>query len=65
MNKVGGGGVLIAGVFLIFLGFLIQSDFLSWLLDILGLVVIVAGVVLGVYGLIKMFSGSKSGASDY
>ena len=65
MNKVGGGGILVAGVFLIFLGFLIQSDFLSWLLDILGLVVIVAGVVLGVYGLIRMFSGSKSGTSDY
>ena len=65
MNKIGGGGVLVAGVFLIFLGLLIQSDFLSWLLDILGLVVIVAGAVLSVYGLIKMFSGSESGASDY
>ncbi len=65
MRKLGGGGILIAGVFLIFMGWLIQSDLLEWLLNILGFVVIVAGIILGIYGLVQMFTGDKSGASDY
>ena len=65
MNKLGGGGLLVAGLLLVLLGALIQWDFLAWLLDLLGKVVMGAGVILGVIGLIKMFSGSKSGASDY
>lgn len=63
MRKVGGGGLLLAGAFLVFLGFLIKSDFLTWLLDLLGLMVIVVGVVLAVYGLIRMFSGGQQSSS--
>ena len=65
MNKLGGGGLLLVGIFLVLLGALIQSAILAWLLDIVGFVVIVAGVILGVYGLVKMFSGNKGGSSDF
>jgi uncharacterized membrane protein YecN with MAPEG domain len=65
MNKLGGGSLFIAGIFLVLLGALIQSDILTWLLDILGFVVIVAGIIAGIIGLVKVFSGKKSGASDY
>ena len=65
MGKLGGGSLLIAGIFLVLLGALIQSDILTWLLDILGFVVVVAGVIVGLIGIIKLFSGKKSGASDY
>ena len=65
MNKLGGGSLVVAGVFLVFLGWLIQSNLLEWLLNILGVVVIVAGVIIGIYGLIRMFSGGESGASDF
>ena len=65
MNRLGGGGLFVAGIFLVLLGALIQSDILTWLLDILGFVVIVAGVIVGIIGLIKVFSGKKSGASDF
>ena len=65
MNKLGGGGLLVAGISLVLLGALIQSDFLTWLLDIIGLMIAAAGVILGIVGLVKMFSGSKSGASDF
>ena len=65
MNKLGGGGLLIAGIFLVLLGALIRSGILIWLLNLLGLVVIGAGVIVGVYGLIKLLSGNKGGASDY
>ena len=66
MSKLRGGTLLLAGAFLVFLGILIQSNFLTWLLDILGVVTIVAGAVLGIIGLIQVFSGGgqKSGG-DY
>ena len=65
MNKLGGGGLLVAGIILVLLGALIQSDLLAWLLDVIGFVIVAAGVILGIVGLVKMFSGSKSGASDF
>ena len=65
MGKLGGGSFIVAGIFLVLLGALIQSDILTWLLDILGFVVIVAGVIVGLIGLIKLFSGKKGGSSDF
>ena len=57
MGRLSGSGLLLAGIFLIFLGFLIQSDFLAWLLDIFGFLVIVLGAILGLVGLIQFFTG--------
>ncbi len=66
MSKVGGGGLLVAGIFLIFLGFMIRSDILEWLLDVFGLVVIVGGGVVGIVGLIQMFTGGgRRSSSDF
>ena len=65
MSKLGGGGALVVGIFLIIGGWLIQSAILEWLLDITGFIIIVAGVILGVYGLVKMFSGDKGTSSDF
>ena len=65
MRKVGGGGLLVAGAFLVFLGFLIKSDLLTWLLDLLGVMVIIVGIVLAVYGLIRMFSGGERQSSEF
>ena len=66
MGKIGGGGLLVAGIFLIFLGLMIRSDILEWLLDVFGLVVIVGGAVVGIIGLIQMFTGGgRSSSSDY
>ena len=65
MKKVGGGGLVVAGLFMIFLGWVIQSNILEWLLNILGFVVIVGGVIAGVVGLIMMLSGRKSPSSDF
>ena len=64
MGKFGGASLLIAGLFLVFLGFLIRSDFLTGLLDLLGVMVIVVGAVLGIVGLIKMFSGGQQSSSS-
>ena len=67
MSKVGGGSFLLAGIFLIFLGIVLQSDTLEGLLDILGIIVIIMGGILGVVGLIQVFSGggSKRSSSDF
>ena len=64
MSKARGGTLLLAGAFLVFLGFLIQSDFLTWLLDILGVVTIIVGAVLGIIGLIQVFSGGGGGRTS-
>ena len=66
MSKIGGGGLLLAGIFLIFLGFMIRSDILEWLLDVFGFVVIVGGIGVGVIGLIQIFTGGgRSNRSDF
>lgn len=57
MGKIGGGGLILVGIVLVFLGVLLQSNLIEWLLDIIGLVIIIAGVVMGIVGLVRMFSG--------
>ena len=44
------------------LGVLIQSAIIEWLLDIVGWIAILGGAVIGIIGLVKMFTG---GGSDY
>jgi hypothetical protein len=61
MNKIGGGSFLIAGLVLVVLGLLLTSE----IIDFLGWVIVIAGVVVGVVGLIRILGGSKDGASDY
>ena len=62
MGKVGGGGLVLAGILIVFLGFLIKSALLEWLLEVIGIVLIVGGAIVGIIGLIKLFSGG--GSSD-
>ena len=56
MIRAGGGGILIGGICLIILGWILQSGLIKWLLDMLGFMVIIAGIILSIYGLIRMFS---------
>ena len=65
MDKIGGGGLLIVGLFLIFVGILISSDIFARLLDVLGFVVIIGGAIAGIIGLIKVFSGGGNRTSDF
>jgi hypothetical protein len=64
MGKVGGGGLVLAGILIVVLGFLIQSDLLEWLLDLIGIVLIVGGAIVGIIGLIKLFSGGGNGGGS-
>lgn len=58
MGKVGGSGLVLFGIVLVLVGFLLQSNLIEWLLDIIGVVIIVSGVILSIAGLVKMISGS-------
>ncbi len=59
MGKLGGAGLLVVGIGVAIIGWLIQSDILSWLLDVVGLIIIVGGIIVAVTGLVKMLSGDK------
>ena len=65
MGKLGGGGLLVVGLGLALVGWIIASGIVEFLLDVIGGATILAGVVLVVVGIVKMFTGNKSGASDF
>ena len=57
MRKLGGSGLFLAGIILLILGIVLRWDLIKWLIDATGLVLIIVGVILGIIGLIQMFSG--------
>ena len=63
MSKASGLGLVVIGLVIVVLGVLIQSAIIEWLLDIVGWIAILGGAVIGIIGLVKMFTGS--GGSDY
>ena len=64
MGKTSGFGLLVLGVFLVIVGWLVQSSIFEWLLDIAGLMIIIGGVIVGVVGIVKMFTG-RGGSDDF
>jgi hypothetical protein len=58
MGKLGGAGLLVIGIGVAILGWLIQSDLVEWLLNVVGVVIIIGGIIVAVTGLVKMFSGN-------
>ena len=60
MSKASGLGLVVVGLFIVVLGVLIQSAIIEWLLDIVGWMAIIGGAIVGVVGIVKMFTGSDS-----
>ena len=54
MGRLGGSSLLVLGAFLIVVGVIIRSDILQALLDIFGFILIVAGVIMGVIGIVGL-----------
>lgn len=65
MNKLGGGSTLIVGILVLLLGLFVQSGIVKALVDIIGLLIVAVGVIIGIFGLLKMFSGGSNSGSDY
>lgn len=61
MNKFGGGTLILVGIAMIVFGFLLRSPITDFLVDLLGLIAIIAGVVVGVIGVLN-YLGSKQRA---
>ena len=61
MGKLGGSGLLVAGLVLAFLGFVLRTGIIQWLIDFSGLILIVLGIVMIVIGGIQMLSGRGRG----
>ena len=63
MGKLGGSGLIVVAILLLLLGIVMVSGILAALIKGIGILVIVVGVAMGVWGLIQMFSGGKSSSS--
>lgn len=63
MSKSSGLGLLFIGLVIVVLGVLIQSAIIEWLLDVVGWIAIIGGAVIGIIGLVRMFTGG--GSSSY
>ena len=57
---MGNGGMVGAGVLLIIIGLLLLTGILQALLTVVGWIGIIAGVVVGVIGLVGMIKGNSS-----
>ena len=65
MDRTSGFGLLVIGIFLVIVGWLMQSSIFAWLLDIAGLLIIIGGVVVGVFGIVKIVTGRGGSSSDF
>lgn len=65
MGMFGTGGTIVIGIILIVLGFLLQSNFLKFLLDIVGWLIVIVGIIVTVVGVIGMITGKKRGAGGF
>ena len=64
MGKLGGSSLVIAGIVLLLLGFILRWDLIDWLINATGMILIILGIVLVVWGAIQMFSGRGRGSYD-
>ena len=58
---MGNGGIVGAGVLLIIIGLLLLTGILQALLTVVGWIAIIAGVIVGVIGLVSMIKGGNRG----
>jgi predicted tellurium resistance membrane protein TerC len=52
---------LVIGIGVAIVGGLIQSDIVAGLINVVGWIIIIGGVIVAVTGLVKMFSGNNGG----
>ena len=64
MDKLGGFGLIVVGLALVLLGWLVQSGIVEFLLDIVGIVIIIGGAIVGIIGIVKLFAGGSSGGGS-
>ncbi len=63
MAKLGGSALVILGIFLVVAGWFIGSSLVEWILDVIKVILIIAGIAVGAMGAIQMLKGDKSSSS--
>ena len=57
MSNFRGASLLMLGLIVIAGGWFVQSGIVEWLLDVIGFIMIVTGILAAVVGLIQMLTG--------
>ena len=65
MGKAGAGGWILVGIALIVLGWLVQSDIITFLLNIIGWIIGIGGVIAIILGGFSLITGKKSGTGGF
>ena len=66
MGKLGGTGLLIVGFILAFLGIVLRTGLIQWIIDVTGMVLIILGIVLIVIGVIQvLLSWGRRSSTDF
>ena len=65
MSSLKGSSLVVLGITLVVLGALLQSGIVEWLLDVIGYVTVLGGLVIGAFGVVKMVLARDGASSDY
>lgn len=65
MNKFGAGGWIVVGIALIVLGWLLKSNLLEAVLDIVGVIIMIGGVIAIILGGFSLISGKKGRSGGF
>ena len=65
MDKLGAGGWIVVGIALIVLGWLVQSGIVAFLLNIIGWVIGICGVIAIILGGFSLISGRKGRSGGF
>ncbi len=65
MDKLGAGGWIVVGIALILLGWLVQSGIVEFLLNIIGWIIGIGGVIAIILGGVSLITGKKGRAGGF
>jgi hypothetical protein len=65
MDKLGAGGWIVVGIALILLGWLVQSGIVEFLLNIIGWIIGIGGVIAIILGGFSLILGKKDRAGGF
>lgn len=62
---MGSAGTLVVGIILVILGVILRWNLIDWVIDTAGLIILIVGIILIVFGLFHLFAGGKKGEGGY
>tara|TARA_Y100001001_G_C7939085_1_gene284880 strand:- start:610 stop:789 length:180 start_codon:yes stop_codon:yes gene_type:complete len=58
---MGKNSLILIGIVLIIIGALLRSGLIQWLLDFMGIILVIIGVIVLIVGLVQMITGRSRG----